>query len=339
MSPNGHVETIAVNAEEAGQRLDRVLTRNVGELSRSRLKALIVEGRVSVAGKTVRDPARHVKAGETIVVDVPQAVPAEPEPENIPLDVVYEDTAIIVINKPAGLVVHPAAGHASGTLVNALIAHCGASLSGIGGVKRPGIVHRLDKDTTGILIAAKTDKAHKSLTKQFADHGRTGALRRAYVALVWGAPKLPSGRIDLPIDRHRTAREKMAVRQGGREAITHWQVLERFQAEGGEVIVSALNCELETGRTHQIRVHLAHAGHPLLGDDVYGSGFKTKASRLNAKARELLQSLRRQALHAEHLTIEHPVTGEVMSFDADWPEDMAKLAEALRPEAGPRAAI
>ena len=234
---------------------------------------------------------------------------------------------------------HPAAGHASGTLVNALIAHCGASLSGIGGVKRPGIVHRLDKDTTGILIAAKTDKAHKSLTKQFADHGRTGALRRAYVALVWGAPKLPSGRIDLPIDRHRTAREKMAVRQGGREAITHWQVLERFQAEGGEAIVSALSCELETGRTHQIRVHLAHAGHPLLGDDVYGSGFKTKASRLNAKARELLQSLRRQALHAEHLTIEHPVTGEVMSFDADWPEDMAKLAEALRPEAGPRAAI
>jgi 23S rRNA pseudouridine1911/1915/1917 synthase len=338
MSPNGHVETIAVTTEEAGQRLDRVLTQRVGELSRSRLKALIVGGRVSVAGKAVRDPARHVKTGETIVVDVPPAAPAEPEAENIPLDVVFEDDAIIVINKPAGLVVHPAAGHASGTLVNALIAHCGASLSGIGGVKRPGIVHRLDKDTTGILIAAKTDKAHKSLTRQFADHGRTGALRRAYVALVWGAPKLPSGRIDLPIDRHRTAREKMAVREGGREAITHWQVLERFQAQGSEqgsgkgseAVAAALSCELETGRTHQIRVHLAHAGHPLLGDDVYGSGFKTKASRLNAKARELLESLHRQALHAAHLTIAHPLTGEVISFDADWPEDMANLAEALR---------
>jgi len=330
MSPNGHVESIAVTLEEAGQRLDRVLTQRVGELSRSRLKALIVEGRVSVAGKAVRDPARHVKSGETIVVDVPPAAPAEPEAENIPLDVVFEDDAIIVINKPAGLVVHPAAGHASGTLVNALIAHCGASLSGIGGVKRPGIVHRLDKDTTGILIAAKTDKAHKSLTKQFADHGRTGALRRAYVALVWGAPKLPSGRIDLPIDRHRTAREKMAVREGGREAITHWQVLERFSAEGGDVVAACVSCELETGRTHQIRVHLAHAGHPLLGDDVYGSGFKTKASRLNAKARGLLEGLRRQALHAAHLAIEHPLTGEVMSFDADLPEDMARLVEALR---------
>jgi 23S rRNA pseudouridine1911/1915/1917 synthase len=330
MSPDGHLEEIAVTAEDAGTRLDRMLTGRVGDLSRSRLKALIEDGRVSVAGEPIRDPAWHVKANQTIVVDVPPAAPAEPEPENIPLDVVYEDDAIIVINKPAGLVVHPAAGHASGTLVNALIAHCGASLSGIGGVKRPGIVHRLDKDTTGILVAAKTDKAHKSLTKQFADHGRTGALRRAYVALAWGAPKLPSGTIDLPIDRHRTAREKMAVRQGGREAITHWQLIERFAGEGAEPIASALRCELETGRTHQIRVHLAHTGHPLLGDDTYGSGFKTKASRLNEQARALLATLNRQALHAAHLTIEHPLTGEEMSFDAEWPEDMAKLAQALR---------
>jgi 23S rRNA pseudouridine1911/1915/1917 synthase len=330
MSPDGHLEEIAVTAEEAGTRLDRMLTGRVGDLSRSRLKALIEEGRVSVAGAPIRDPAWHVKANQTIVVDVPPAAPAEPEPESIPLDVVYEDDAIIVINKPAGLVVHPAAGHASGTLVNALIAHCGASLSGIGGVKRPGIVHRLDKDTTGVLVAAKTDKAHKSLTKQFADHGRTGALRRAYVALAWGTPKLPSGTIDLPIDRHRTAREKMAVRQGGREAITRWQLIERFSGESGEPVASALRCELETGRTHQIRVHMAHAGHPLLGDDVYGSGFKTKASRLSAPARALLESLNRQALHAAHLTIEHPLTGEEMSFDADWPDDMAKLAQALR---------
>jgi 23S rRNA pseudouridine1911/1915/1917 synthase len=329
MSGGVRVE-IAVSAEEAGQRLDRMLTTRVADLSRSRLKALIEQGQVSVGGAVLRDPAYHVKAAETVVVDVPEAAPAEPAAEDIPLDVVFEDDAIIVINKPAGLVVHPAAGHASGTLVNALIAHCGASLSGIGGVKRPGIVHRLDKDTTGILIAAKTDAAHQSLTRQFADHGRTGELRRAYVALAWGAPKLPSGTIDLPIDRHRTVREKMAVRKEGREAITHWQVIERFGGQEGEAVASALACELETGRTHQIRVHLAHAGHPLLGDEVYGAGFKTKASRLNAEARELLDSLRRQALHAAHLTIEHPVTGEVMSFDAAWPDDMAKLAQALR---------
>lgn len=330
MSLDGHVETIAVGAEDAGSRLDRMLAARVAELSRSRLKALIEDGQVRVGEKAVRDPAYHVKAGEMVTVEVPPAEPAEPAAENIPLDVVYEDAAIIVINKPAGLVVHPAAGHASGTLVNALIAHCGASLSGIGGVKRPGIVHRLDKDTTGILVAAKTDAAHKSLTKQFADHGRTGALRRVYAALAWSAPKLPSGRIDLPIDRHRTAREKMAVREGGREAITHWQVLERFGGVGSDAVACALACELETGRTHQIRVHLAHAGHPLLGDDVYGSGFKTKATRLNERARGLLEGLRRQALHAAHLTIEHPLTREEMSFDADWPDDMAQLAEALR---------
>jgi 23S rRNA pseudouridine1911/1915/1917 synthase len=330
MNAGGRTEEIAVGAEEAGQRLDRMLSARVADLSRSRLKALIEDGKVSVEGQVLRDPALHVKAGQIIVVEVPAAVPAEPAAESIPLDVVFEDDAIIVINKPAGLVVHPAAGHASGTLVNALIAHCGASLSGIGGVKRPGIVHRLDKDTTGILVAAKTDRAHKSLTEQFADHGRTGALRRAYVALAWGVPKLPSGTIDLPIDRHRTAREKMAVRTGGREAITHWQVLERFAGEKDEALASALMCELETGRTHQIRVHLAHTGHPLLGDAAYGSGFKTKAARLNEEARRLLEALRRQALHAAHLTIEHPTSGEVMSFDAPWPADMAQLAAALR---------
>ena len=214
-------------------RLDRVLAARVGDLSRSRLKALIVDGRVSVCG---RSGSRSRRCTSKLAQRSSSTCrrPSRPsrKAETIPLDVVYEDAAIIVINKPAGLVVHPAAGHASGTLVNALIAHCGASLSGIGGVKRPGIVHRLDKDTTGVMIAAKTDEAHKSLTKQFADHGRTGALRRAYVALVWGAPKLPSGVIDLPIDRHRTAREKMAVRKGGREAITHWQLIETICRRG-----------------------------------------------------------------------------------------------------------
>lgn len=319
-----------VDSDDASLRLDRLLAARIADLSRSRLKALIVEGQVTIAGQPVRDPAYHVKSGQTIVIDVPPAAPAEPAAENIPLDVVYEDDALIIVNKPAGLVVHPAAGHESGTLVNALIAHCGASLSGIGGVRRPGIVHRLDKDTTGLLVAAKTDQAHQALSAQFADHGRTGALRRGYVALVWGAPKMPSGTIDLPIDRHRTAREKMAVRQGGREAITHWEVLERFTGTDGQTVASALACELETGRTHQIRVHLAHEGHPLLGDDVYGSGFKTKAKRLPDAAARELGALRRQALHAWHLTIEHPLTGEILSFDADWPGDMTRLAAALR---------
>ncbi|MEZ5765720.1 MAG: RluA family pseudouridine synthase [Xanthobacteraceae bacterium] len=323
-------ETLIVAPEDEGTRLDRMLAIRIPDLSRSRLKVLIVEGGVSIAGEPARDPARPVRAGETIALVVPAAAPAGPEAEAIPLDVVFEDEAIIVINKPAGLVVHPAAGHASGTLVNALISHCGASLSGIGGVKRPGIVHRLDKDTTGVMVVAKTDRAHQSLTAQFADHGRTGALRRMYAALVWGAPKMPSGTIDLPIDRHRTAREKMAVRQGGREAITHWQIAERFAGETGETVAASLICELETGRTHQIRVHLSHVGHPLLGDEVYGSGFKTKAARLNPAARDALTALNRQALHAFHLTIEHPLSGEEMSFEADWPADMTQLAEALR---------
>lgn len=321
-----------VDSDDASLRLDRMLASRIADLSRSRLKALIVDGQVTIAGQPVRDPAYHVKSGQTIVIDVPPAVPPEPLAENIPLDVVYEDEALVIINKPAGLVVHPAAGHETGTLVNALIAHCGASLSGIGGVKRPGIVHRLDKDTTGLLVAAKTDQAHQSLTAQFADHGRTGALRRGYVALVWGAPKMPSGTINQPIDRHRTAREKMAVRQGGREAITHWEIIERFIGTDGQPVVTALACQLETGRTHQIRVHLAHEGHPLLGDDVYGSGFKTKTKRLGAEAQTELAGFRRQALHAWHLTIEHPLSGEILSFDADWPEDMTRLAASLRRE-------
>ncbi len=219
---------------------------------------------------------------------MPEPEPAEPGGEDIPLNIVFEDDDIIVIDKPAGLVVHPAAGHATGTLVNALIAHCGDSLSGIGGVKRPGIVHRLDKDTTGLMVVAKTDRAHQALAAQFADHGRTGPLRRGYLAFVWGAPARPKGTIDAPIDRHPKSRDRMAVRANGREAITHWQVLERFDGKDGKPAASLIECRLETGRTHQIRVHLAHLGHPLLGDATYGTGFKTKATRLPEAAQEAL---------------------------------------------------
>lgn len=325
-------ETFQVAAAEAGERLDRVLTAHVAELSRSRHKALILDGRVAIDGRTIRDPGRHVNAGATIVLDLPPPEDPQPQGEAIPLDVVHEDDSIIVINKPRGLVVHPAAGNWTGTLVNALIAHCGESLSGVGGVRRPGIVHRLDKDTTGVMVVAKTDLAHRSLAKQFADHGREGPLRRGYLAFVWGVPDRPKGMIDKPIDRHPKARDKMAVREGGREAITHWEVLERYLGTDGKPVASLLACRLETGRTHQIRVHLAAIGHPLMGDDVYGPGFKTKVQHLGPESRAALDGLGRQALHAYLLAMEHPVGGRKLEFRADLPADLARLRQGLRTE-------
>jgi len=323
-----HKDKIAIARSDAGERLDRVLAARTAH-SRSRLKALILDGKVAIGPRTIRDPSYRVNAGDMISLTVPPPEPAEPAGEHIPLDVVFEDDEIIVIEKPSGLVVHPAAGHGSGTLVNALIAHCGDSLSGIGGVKRPGIVHRLDKDTTGVMVVAKTDRAHHALAAQFADHGRTGPLKRRYLALVWGAPERAKGTIDAPIARHSQNRKKMAVRSGGRVAITHWQVLERYQGPDGKPAASLLSCRLETGRTHQIRVHLAHAGHPLLGDVVYGRGFKTKESRLNPPAREALAALGRQALHAYLLVIEHPATHETLTFRSELPGDFARLRRAL----------
>lgn len=320
---------MTVDGDEGSQRLDRVLAVHSPDLSRSRLKALILAGQVSIGAAAIRDPAYHVKAGDTIIIDVPPAAPAEPAGEDIPLNIVFEDDDIIVLDKPSGLVVHPAAGHETGTLVNALIAHCGASLSGIGGVRRPGIVHRLDKDTTGLMVVAKNDRAHQSLSAQFADHGRTGEMRRGYMAFAWGAPARPSGTIDQPIDRHPHNREKMAVRQGGREAVTHWEVAETFIGRDGKPVASLLVCQLETGRTHQIRVHLAHAGHPLLGDEVYGAGFKTKAGHLGPKGQAALATLGRQALHAYLLVLEHPVTGEVLHWESPLPEDLLLLRAAL----------
>ena len=328
-SNGGRKLEVIVAGDEGSARLDRVLAQRSPALSRSRLKALILAGSVTVKDAVVRDPAYHVAKGDTIIIDVPEAAPAEPQGEDIALDIVFEDDDIIVIDKPRGLVVHPAAGHASGTLVNALIAHCGSSLSGIGGVKRPGIVHRLDKDTTGLMVVAKNDHAHQSLTAQFADHGRTGPMERGYMAFVWGVPNRPHGTIDAPIDRHPHAREKMAVRQGGREAITHFEVLSSFAGRDGKPVASLLACRLETGRTHQIRVHLAHLGHPLLGDSVYGAHFKTKAGQLGAEGKDTLTALGRQALHAYLLALEHPRTGELLHWEAPLPEDLRLLQAAL----------
>jgi 23S rRNA pseudouridine1911/1915/1917 synthase len=341
------VHTATTGADEAGQRLDRLLAARLDGLSRSRLKTLILAGHVAIGGRTIRDPGHRVNAGDQATVVVPQAEPAEPQAENIPLNVVYEDDDIIVIDKPRGLVVHPGAGNWTGTLVNALVAHCGASLSGIGGVRRPGIVHRLDKDTTGLMVVAKNDRAHQSLAAQFADHGRTGPLRRAYLAFVWGAPDRPKGAIDKPIDRHPTVRDRMAIRPGGREAVTFWEVVERYPAvapsergrqarpsaksgrDARAPVASLLDCQLMTGRTHQIRVHLASIDHPLLGDDTYGPGFRTKMALLPESAKEALEALSRQALHAYLLAVEHPATGEEMEFRSELPPDLARLRVAL----------
>jgi 23S rRNA pseudouridine1911/1915/1917 synthase len=327
------IETVTVAEEDAGGRVDRVLAARIPSLSRSRLKALILGGQVTTAHVTILDPASPVKAGDVISVNLPPPEDPVPQGENIPLAIVYEDDDLIVLDKPRGLVVHPSAGHATGTLVNALIAHCGDSLSGIGGVKRPGIVHRLDKDTTGLLVVAKNDKAHKALSKQFADKLESG-LQRGYLAVVWGAPDRPKGTIDAPLDRSPINREKQAVRDGGRDAITHWEMRERYVSkegkDAGKPVASLLACMLETGRTHQIRVHLAHIGHPIMGDETYATGFKTKAGRLGEDARDALEALGRQALHAAVLGFTHPVTGETLRFEAPLPPDMARLVAALR---------
>jgi 23S rRNA pseudouridine1911/1915/1917 synthase len=328
----GKREEFQVAPAEAGERLDRVLAARVAELSRSRHKALILDGRVAIDGRTIRDPGHHVNAGDTIALELPPPEDAEPQGEAIPLDILHEDDSIVVIDKPRGLVVHPAAGNWTGTLVNALIAHCGASLSGIGGVRRPGIVHRLDKDTTGVMVVAKTDRAHRKLAAQFADHGREGPLRRGYLAFVWGVPDRPRGTIDKPIDRHPRSRDKMAVREGGREAITHWEVLERYLGSDGKPVASLLACRLETGRTHQIRVHLASIGHPLMADETYGAGFKTKVQHLGPESRAALDGLGRQALHAHLLRMEHPDGGGEVEFRAELPADLQRLRQSLSTE-------
>ncbi|MCB1555724.1 MAG: RluA family pseudouridine synthase [Alphaproteobacteria bacterium] len=319
---------LLVPAEGAGARLDKFLAVSCADLSRSRLKALIQAGDVTCNGVVCRDPAAKMRPGDAIAITVPPPVEDTPRPENIPLDVVYEDEALLVINKQAGLVVHPGAGNREGTLVNALLYHCGESLSGIGGVRRPGIVHRLDKDTSGLMIVAKTDAAHQALAAQLADR----SLSRRYLALVWGAPRLRTGTIEAPIARHATNRLKMAVTaKNARIAVTHYTVLETF----GGGAASLVSCKLETGRTHQIRVHMQHLGFPLIGDPLYG--LQQTAARAMLKkggyetaAQVIALSFPRQALHACGLAFVHPLTDNPMTFDAPPPEDLETLVSYLK---------
>lgn len=321
---------LVASLDDEGMRLDRFLAREASGMSRQRIQGLIADGQVTLEGKTAKSVSTRLKPGQVVTVDIPPAAPAEPAPEAIPLAVVYEDPDLIVIDKPAGLVVHPAPGNDSGTLVNALLEHCGDSLSGIGGVARPGIVHRLDKDTSGLLVVAKTDRAHQGLAAQFAAHGADGRLERSYLALVWGTPDRPRGLIDKRIGRSPSNRRKMAVVGGafGRHAVTHYELIKVFEIGEGRT-VSLLRLNLETGRTHQIRVHLASMGHPVLGDATYGAGHKTRERHLSAEAQAAINDLGRQALHAAVLGFEHPATGEQMHFESPLPEDFSRLLKAL----------
>ncbi len=317
---------VRAGPEAAGERLDRLLAGALPALSRSRLKALIEEGQVSADGKPVTSPAAKVKAGQTFAIIIPEARPVALEGQAIPLEILYEDKDLIVLNKPAGLVVHPAAGNPDRTLVNALIAHCGSGLegglTGIGGEQRPGIVHRLDKDTSGLMVAAKTEAAHQGLVEQFA--ART--IERSYLALVWGLPSPAAGTITGNIGRSPRNRKKMAVlRRGGRPAETGYRVLKSLQ--NGKV--SLVECRLKTGRTHQIRVHMAEAGHPLLGDPLYGRGDGRRAKALPARAQAALAALGRQALHAKTLGFQHPVSGDTLQFTCELPSDIGALIRSL----------
>jgi 23S rRNA pseudouridine1911/1915/1917 synthase len=313
------VRVVLLAAEDAGARVDKTLTNLLPGLSRGRVQAMLADGAITRDGTVLTDASAKALAGEYQIV-VPAVLAAEPQAEAIPLTVLFEDAHLIVIDKPAGMSAHPAPGNWTGTLVNALLHHCGASLSGIGGVARPGIVHRIDKDTSGIMVAAKTDAAHQGLSALFAAHD----IDRAYVALVRGAPHPAKGTVTTQIGRSSHDRKKMAVlRSGGREAITHYAVQYAFGPDDRPV-AARVRCTLETGRTHQIRVHMAHKGAPCLGDPIYGSGPPAAPVR----AAILEAGLKRQALHATLLGFVHPITGETLRFESEPPADMARL-EAL----------
>lgn len=320
--------SVTATTGDAGTRIDRVLAAHCPALSRSRLQALIREGQVRHAGATISEPSARVKAGQTFAIIVPETTSPIPLGQPIALTVIFEDEHLIVIDKPSGLVVHPAPGNPDATLVNALIAHCGASLSGIGGVRRPGIVHRLDKDTSGLMVAAKTDAAHAGLSAQFAAR----SIARAYTAVVWGVPRPAEGAYHGNIGRSPRNRKKMAVlATGGRTALTRYRVLARYGPARGAVagrLASRLECRLSTGRTHQIRVHLAHAGHPLIGDPVYG-GRRGRSARLDLGARTAAETIGRQALHAHLIGFTHPISGEELRFERDIPNDISNLISLL----------
>ncbi|HXR86833.1 MAG TPA: RluA family pseudouridine synthase [Stellaceae bacterium] len=307
-------ELITVSEAEAGERLDRILAAHLAALSRSRLKKLIETGQVSLDGETINDPSRRVKGGQRFVVALPAPVADRPEPQAMALSIVYEDDQLLVLDKPAGLVVHPAPGNPDRTLVNALLAHCGESLAGIGGVKRPGIVHRIDKDTSGLMVIAKTDVAQQKLSADFAAH----RLTRSYLAVVRGVPSPRAGTIATRLGRSRVNRKKMAVvTSGGKEAVTHYRVLRALGLRAALV-----ECRLATGRTHQIRVHLTSIGHPLIGDQTYGRG-------RSAGLPEAPRAFPRQALHANLIGFTHPLNGKYLEFTSLLPADIAELIAAL----------
>ena len=313
----GHqIIDIALDERHAGWRLDRALADALPSLSRERLKVLVKSGALSAGANLHCDPATKVRGDEAFALTVPEPAAAHNEAQDIPLAVVFEDEHLLVIDKPAGMVVHPAAGNYDGTLVNALLHHCGPSLSGIGGVARPGIVHRIDKDTSGLLLVAKSDVAHEGLSRQFADH----SIERVYAAIVTGVPTMLTGTVDAPLARSETDRKKIAVVKDGRgrRAVTHWKVRKALRD------AALVECRLETGRTHQVRVHMASIGHPLLGDPVYGRSPKQRQRELLARL-----GFARQALHAEALGFTHPVTNARLSFASALPSDMQELFTVL----------
>jgi 23S rRNA pseudouridine1911/1915/1917 synthase len=323
MTQNGPIRA-EVPAELAGERLDKFLAGAVPGLSRARIQALIADGLVSERGAPATKGSVKVAPGQIFDIILPQPEPARPKAEAIDLHILYEDSALLVLDKPAGMVVHPAAGNPAGTLVNALLAHCGESLSGIGGVKRPGIVHRLDKDTSGLMVVAKSDAAHQGLSAQFADR----SLSRSYKAVVFGAPSPGEGSISAPIARSKSDRKKMAVAAAGKPAVTHYRV-ERALGPAASLV----DCELETGRTHQIRVHMSHIGHPVVGDAAYGGRAARRGlERMSDTAKALAQSMGRQALHAYALRFVHPESGEEMEFESGLPADIRLLIETLQGE-------
>ena len=313
---------LSITEEEKKWRIDKVLARHWPELSRSRIQSLMAEGRVLLEQVVVKNTNHRVKPGQMVCLTLPQAREATPVAQNIPLEIIFEDEHLLVVNKAAGMVVHPAPGNQDGTLVNALLHHCGTTFQGIGGVKRPGIVHRLDKDTSGLMVVAKTEPCHHGLVELFSRH----AIERSYHALVWGVPQPRTGTITGAIGRNPHNRKKMAVvSRGGKPAVTHYKVLQKLACD----TVSHLECRLETGRTHQIRVHMSHAGTALLGDPVYGNQSKNRQKSFSDAAKILMQGFNRQALHARTLGFVHPVTGERHLFESELANDLNALLKIL----------